>query len=114
MATFFNLVRDINGINTFGLEFSDLNYSMILTASTAQSVTVPSDYENWVAVFSYTPGSTVWVDDTTTAAIPSGAASFTTSQLNPAVRQVKAGDVISLITPDATNDQVGVSFYALF
>lgn len=113
MTTKFSMTRDINGYNGFGLISADDKYSMILATNVEQHFTVPGNFQNWLAVFAYAPGSSVWTAFNNTAAFPSGSVSSTTSELNPAGRQVKAGDVISLITNDSTNDQVGVMLYAL-
>jgi hypothetical protein len=111
-STYMNQTRDINGYNTFGIPFAVDNQFTILSSGVAQNFTVPSNFENWDLVFSFEPGAKVWVANNTTAAIPTGAFAATASQLNPAVRQVKAGDVISFITDNVTAE-VGVSLYAL-
>jgi len=115
MTTKFSMTRDINGYNGFGLEFSDTNYSATLTVGAAQSLVVPgiSTTTTYLAVFSYEPGTSIWVANNDTAAVPV-AASFgaTTSELNPAARKVKFGDTLSFITNDTTAE-VGVSFYGL-
>jgi len=113
MSTPFSMARDINGYNGFGIDFCDDNKEMILAANVEQHFTVPSNYQDWLAIFSIQPGSAVWVANNHTAAVPSGSIADTTSQLNPTARRVRAGDVISLITSDSTNDQVGVSLYWL-
>ena len=109
--TFFTMTRDINGFNGFGLPFTVNAISGVLVATVAQSITVPSSYPNWIAVFSYTPGTEVWVDNITTALAPAGAFSATTSELNPSARAVKAGSTISFITNDASSPVVSVLFY---
>jgi hypothetical protein len=108
----FNLTRDINGYNGFGLKFCEDNQSAILAANVEQHFTVPGNYANWIAIFSYEPGASVWVADNFTAVVPSGSLAATFSELNPTAREVKAGDVISLITSD-DNVQVGICLYAL-
>ena len=107
------MTRDINGYNGFGIPFALDGSSMVLAAGVAQSVTVPNNYPNWIAIFGYTPGSTVWVDGITTAVAPTGAASATTSKLNPSARSVKAGDTLSFITSDATSPMVYVEFLVI-
>ncbi len=110
-ATKFLMTKDVAGYNGFGLPFTLNAKSGVLAATVAQSITVPSNYPNWIAIFSYTPGSNIWVDNITTAVAPAGAFSDTTSELNPAARLVKAGDVISFITSDVTSPMVSVLFY---
>lgn len=113
MSTKFNLTKDVAGYNGFGIRFADDGYKGVLAVGVAQSVTVPSNYPNWVAVFSYTPGSNIWVDGTTTAVAPTGAFAATTADLNPSARFVTKGQTLSFITSDTTSPQVKVSFYVV-
>lgn len=111
MPTKFLMSRDIAGYNGFGLPFTLDARSAIMAAGVAQSVAVPDTYPNWIAIFTYTPGASIWVDTFTTAVVPAGAFSATTSELNPAARYVKSTDVISLITSDITSPAVSILFY---
>lgn len=123
MATKWILSRDINGYNGFGLPFTDTAYSATLATSTDTSLTVPavnspggSSYDALVkpiliAIFSYDPGTSVWVAKNATASSPAGAAfAATASELNPAARLVSAGDVLHFFTT-GTAVNVSVSFY---
>ena len=112
MTTKFNMTRDINGYNGFGLQFSDTNFNTTLLAGVGQTLTIPSDNAYYLAVFAFEPGSTVWVADNQTAAVPGGSFASTYSDLNPAARLVEAGDVLSFITAD-TSIVIGVSLYAI-
>ncbi len=134
MPTKFNMTRDINGYNGFGLVFTDTAYSCALAANTDTTLTVPTGSsiggaaypvsgihaENTgtpesqlIAIFEYNPGAVVWVANNTTAAVPAGATfAATASELNPAARAVTAGDVLHFITPDS-GDVVSVLFYWL-
>jgi hypothetical protein len=111
MPTKFLMSRDVAGYNGFGLPMTLDAVSGIMAAGVAQSVAVPDTYPNWIAIFTYTPGASVWVDTFTTAVAPTGAFSATTSELNPAARFVKSGDVLSLITSDITSPAVSILFY---
>jgi hypothetical protein len=111
MSTSFSMVRDINGYNGFGIDFCDDSYQMLMTPNVAQSIVVPVNYKTWIAIFTYTPGSSVWVANNITAVVPTGAPLKNGSQLNPVGRRVRAGDTLSFITSDATNDMVWVGFY---
>ena len=111
MSTKFNLTKDIAGYNGFGLPFAADGESTTLAANAEQHFTVPANYEWWIAIFSYTPGASVWVANNTTAAVPGGSFATTSSELNPAARLVKSGDVLSCITADTTNPSVNVMFY---
>lgn len=124
MTTPFSLVRDINGYNGFGLQFSTDKYSANLDQNTDTQIAVPkagpmgscssTGTNKYLAIFEYQPGTSVFVANNEAAEV-AAAASFalTTSELNPAARYVTAGDVLHFITPD-TNAYVVVVFYALF
>jgi hypothetical protein len=107
-----NFKKDTNGFNSYAPSFTNLNYQVTLSASSAQSLTVPITNNYFVAVFQVTPGSEVWIANGVTATLPSGTFGQTSSQMNPGARYVKAGDVLSFITSNTTAD-VGVSFYAV-
>lgn len=113
MSTIFNMTRDVGGYNGFGIRFAIDGYKGVLAVGVEQHLTVPSNYPNWIAVFSYTPGSNIWVDGTTTAVAPTGAFVATTADLNPSARFVIAGQTLSFITSDTTSPQVKVSFYVV-
>lgn len=113
MSTKLSMTRDINGYNAFGLTPTYDIYGAYLTANAAQSVTVPSNAQYWLAVFSYSPGANVWVSFTTTAAVPGGVVGALTSVLNPAGRQVLAGTTISFITSDTTTPFFCVEFQSV-
>jgi hypothetical protein len=112
MSTKFNMTRDVAGYNGFGVMFADDGQQTTLTANAAQTVTVPSNYPNWLAVFSFTPGSNIWVGNGTTA-VPGGSFSSTTADLNPSARFVTKGQTLTFITSDTTSPQVKVSFYVV-
>jgi hypothetical protein len=115
MLAKFNMVRDINGYNGFGLQFTDINWSGILAAGVAQTITIPgspyADHQGLILIFAFQPGSNIWVARNVAAVAPSGSVASTTSVANPTARQVYAGDVISFITNDAS-DEFGASLYA--
>ncbi len=110
MSTKFLMTRDIGGYNGFGIIPTYDVRTGLLAVGVAQSITVPDEYPFWIAIFSYTPGSSIWVSFTTTAVAPTGAFSASASVLNPSARAVKAGQTISLITADSTNPLVSVEF----
>jgi hypothetical protein len=109
--TMLNLGKDIKGVVTYSLPFSENKVSVTLPTAGAVSLTVPVTATNWEAHFSYEGGSNVWVANNATAAAPAGATfAATTSERNPVARDVKAGDVLSFYTND-TGVEMGVTFY---
>lgn len=114
MSTKFNMTRDINGYNGFGIIPTTDVYTGLMEVGVAQTVTVPDNYPNWIAIFSYTPGSSMWVSfDGVTAVAPTGAFSASSSVLNPSARSVKAGQTISVITADDTNPLMSIEFQVI-
>lgn len=123
VCTKFSMYRDINGQNGFGLEFTNTAYSATLAAATPTALTIPGTgslggcniqtKRLFLAIFSYTNGNDVWVANNATAAVPAGASfAATASELLPAARLVKEGDVLSFITA-AANVNVSVLLYSL-
>lgn len=111
MSTKFNMTRDINGYNGFGIQPTYDIYGATLATSTVATITVPDNYPNWIAIFSYSPGTNVWVSFSGTAAVPVGSSfSLIKSSLNPSARAVVGGSTISLITSDADGSEVSVEF----
>lgn len=113
MSTKFNMTRDVAGYNGFGLIPSDDSFSGLLATASAQSVTVPNQYEYYIAIFSFTPGTNVFVNFKTTAVTPGSSIAANANELNPAGRLVKGGTAISLITPDTSGAYVTVLFYVV-
>lgn len=114
MTTLLQFARDVQGMNAYAPRTADNKYSATLTNGVATSITVPSNFANWIVVFSNQPGTNVWVDLTgATAAIPAGGTlTATTSELNPGQRLVTSGTKVSVITDNATAD-FGVMLYAI-
>jgi len=111
MSTKFNLTKDVAGYNGFGLITTDQKTGVLLATGVAQSVTVPTGYPRFAAIFSYTPGANVFVDNITTAAAFTGTIGAVTSELNPSCRLFQPGETISLFTPDAAGAYVGIIWY---
>ena len=123
MTTLFNMTRDCNGYNGFGLQPSDTNYSCTLTASTDTTLTVPLEFSigqsystttaRLIAIIVSDPGDSVWVALNATASAPAGATfAATPSMLNPAAIQVKGGDILHFYST-GTGVDVSVRFYFL-
>lgn len=109
----FALTRDINGYVAYGLAFNSSNNSQFkLSANSAVTLTVPTDYNIYEVVFQFEPGTKVWVSNSSDTINPpsSSTPTSTTAQLNPTVREVAQGSTLQFITSD-TSSEVGVSFY---
>lgn len=113
MSTKLNMNSDVRGYNAYAPAFADDNQQVILDQNAEQNFNVPTNFKEWIAVFSYEAGTNVWVANNAIANIPSATFASTLSQLNPAARYVQAGDILSFITSDTNGAQVGVSLYAL-
>ncbi len=100
MSTKLSMTRDINSYNAFGIFPTYDIYAGSLAAGVAQSIVVPSNEQYWLAIFTFTPGASIWVDFASAATTPTTTVGAFTSVLNPAGRQVKAGSTISFITAD--------------
>jgi hypothetical protein len=110
----FIMARDINGYNGFGLKFTGIQWQGILNSGVDQSITIPESpdatYKNLILIFSFQPGSSVWVSKNESADIPSGNLDSCNSELNPTARQVSAGDEIHFNTNDSA-DEIGAILY---
>lgn len=97
------------------IPFSDVSYPVQLTASTELTITIPGNSTTqYQALFSYTNDANVFVRLNGTVAIPAPntASLVQYTDFKPMKRYVKGGDVIHLITPDATS-YLGVSLRQL-
>ncbi len=125
MTTSYNIDPNIQGVNGFGLPFCTQIFSAVLAVATDTTLTVPATaaigapssnrFNKWIAVFSYgrsVAANPVFVAVNATAAAPAGAAfAATTSEIEPAAKHVKTGDVIHFICGVAA--YVTVAFYAV-
>lgn len=119
MTTRLAFGRDVQGYNAFAPAFADDAFSATLAATTDTTVTIPSNFQNWIAFFSVEPSKLVWVALNTAAAAPAGATfASTASELissnfqYPPARKVKAGDVLHFFSQAGTAN-VGVTLYAI-
>ena len=111
MSTIFNMVRDVSGAVSYLLPNSVNKYNTTLAANVEQNVTLPSNYNEWEVIFSYEPGSSVWICLNDTATLPGLSIASTSSELNPVGIKAKAGDKLSFITAD-TSAVIGFKLYA--
>lgn len=112
MTTQLLMQRDAAGKNTFGLIPTDTKFDTILSATFAQTFTVPTDANKFLAIFSVQAGTSVWFALNTTATLPGAAVAATDSEQNPASWVVESGDTISAITNNVTAE-IQVKFYAI-
>lgn len=116
MSTLLNFGRDVQGFNAYAPQFPTDIYTATLAASTAESVTVPSNYPSFIMVVRVQPNGWCWCSRSTTAAVPAGGtlASAKSELIAGTIeykRTVYAADVISFITPNTTCD-IEVAFFA--
>lgn len=116
MSTQLNFGRDVQGFNAYAPLFPTDIFTATLAASTAKSITVPSNYPTWIMYVRVQPNGWVWCSKVTTAAVPSGStfASSSSELIAGTIefkRKVNAGDTISFITPNTTCD-IEVAFFA--
>jgi len=116
MSTILNLIKDVNGANTYCLEFAADGYHMTLSSGIEATLTVPGGvdptFNKWVAIFQYEQGATVYVNINATAIEPPSSFTATTQDINPDGRFVQPGDVLHFLTNDTTVG-IKVSFYAV-
>jgi len=88
---------------------------LTIGGNAAMGAAAATTYNKYIVLFSFEPGSQVWVALNEIAEAPAGASfATTTSELNPSARTVKAGDVLHFYTDDATGSVVSAVIYALF
>ena len=95
--------------------FSDTSYQVALAANTEETITIPGTAINqYQALFGYNSISNIFVRNNATPTVPPGGTVGTEpyNVFRPAKLYVKGGDVLHIITPDATG-YVGVSLMQL-
>lgn len=114
MTTKLEFGRDVQGYNAFAPIPATDRFSATLASGGHDTVTVPSNFQQWIVNFSYQPGSDIWVAYNGTAAAPAGATfASTTSELLPGSRFAKAGDTFNLLNNGVASADVGVTMYAI-
>jgi hypothetical protein len=101
--------RDEQGLNVDAPKMPTDIYTATLAAASASSITIPSNFQNWVMYVRVQPNGWVWISNGNTAAVPGGGSlTAATSELIVGTleyrRVVQAGDVISFITANTTCD----------
>ena len=95
--------------------FSDITPRAALATGIVQTYTVPGDNsKKYIALFSYTENSNVFIgyNKTPTTPAPGTIATDGNQEFRPIKRYVKGGDVLSFLTPDASA-YVGVSLLSI-
>lgn len=114
LTTVFNMTKDVAGYNGFGVQPTNTMYGVQLVQNVAQSIVLPNNYSNYLAIFSYTPGTNVFVAyNGNVAAAFTGTIGNVTSELNPIARQLLASTNISLFCPDTNGAYVGIIVYTV-
>lgn len=118
MTTQLAFGRDYQGYSADAPDFSTNIQTVVLASGGAKTLTIPSNYKNWIMYIQVQPGGWCWVSRNGTAAIPSGSGSFATSVSEMAAgtvqfrKKVFAADIISFVTPNTTCD-ISVSLFAI-
>lgn len=99
--TTLNLTRDVTGAVTYSRYPAEYLQRRELDASTAYTYTVYGEHQVYNVLFSYTPGSSVFVKKNGTATLPTTTPDNDTSELNPSCWTIKQGETISFITADS-------------
>lgn len=111
-TTKLNIIKDMNGIPSYALAQSNYIYTGLLTASTPQSVTAPTDALRYMVRIGAANGADILVSVNGTATIPSGVPSASTTEVNIAQTYVSAGGTVSIISPE--DDVIySMGFYAV-
>jgi hypothetical protein len=100
MTTKLLLTRDKAGLNAYGRVQSDFIHGGPLSAGVADTFTAPTDASEYLVIFSYTVGSSIWVRIGGAATLPASLGTLSVER-NPAVLQVSKGQTVSVITSDA-------------
>lgn len=87
MTTKLNFATSVQGYNSFAPPPSTTMFEVQLAASGTATLTLPTNVANWVAAYSFTPGSEIWVAYNTNAVAPSSGTFVSgVSELNPGAR----------------------------
>jgi len=114
MTTKLSFGRDVQGYNSFAPAPSTDMFSASIPSGASASITVPSNFQNWIASFSFQPGSDVWVSYTGTATPPAGATfASTASELLPGSRALLKATVVSFYNNGTDTADVGAILYAV-
>ena len=87
------------------MPFSDTAFQVACTVNAAQTVTIPgTDTMQYQAYFEYASNANVFVGKNAVPVVPAGGSVGTQpyNEFKPIKRYVRGGDVLHLITPDAT------------
>lgn len=94
--TVLNIAKDLNGALTYGIEFTNISYSISLTTLAEETLTVPENTD--YAIFNYSAGSNVMVGNNISVTIPPSSFVESVGELLPRLRTVKAGDILHFMS----------------
>lgn len=104
-------------VDDFSLGFATIKYSVALAGSSDTTLTIPGSAPRYKALIKVGGAGIVWASLNATAAVPAGttiaavSSEIVTAEV-PICREVRAGDVLHLITATATTN-VSIVLYAL-
>lgn len=105
--------NDARGNNSFVPGFAATKYIVSLVANTPVSLTIPSNFKVWTAVFCYSSAYTLLVARNATAtAAGSGAFVASQTEVMPGPKTVYAGDTLSFLS-DSGIPNLGVLLYGI-
>lgn len=116
-----NFGKDVQGYNAYAPAPSTNMFSATIASNGNATVTLPGSFPYWIVVFSFTPGSNIWVRYNGTAGAPAGSTfAATNSELNPGARILPAfrqdgvtATTINLKNTGSSNSDIWVGLYAL-
>jgi len=119
MSTLLSIGRDVQGYEMYATPVCKDIFSATIAATTDTTLTVPSNFQNWIAVITVEPSKTVWFALNTAAAAPAGATFASSSSeligygfpLNNS-KKVNAGDVLHFFSETGTAN-MSVALYAI-
>lgn len=105
-------------VDDYGFVFSPLKYTAMLAANVDTTLVVPGDAPRYKVIINSIPGASwVWMALNEPAANPAGATILPSSSemvhVTASCREVKAGDVLHFLSPNA-NTPLSIVLYALY
>ncbi len=120
MSTKLNFAKDVQGYNSYAPSPSTNMFSATLASAGNATITLPTSQSSWIVVFSFQPGSDIWVSYNASATAPAGATfAATSSELNPGARILPSvqkngttATTINLLNNGTASADIWVALYA--